>query len=223
MQEKTGRKTAKMLFPCCCLRAWRLDAQFLTRNALGVYQVCVCVSLCVHVFVCLETGCSVFALECSVSISGVCVCVSVSVCPCVRVDVCVSDSEYAGFVSDLCVCVRVCVCHLYVFERVCPACVLYVCVSCVHVPVSLYVPVPVPTHTHRTFNDRIAKSPVLFYYHLHYVCVWLSYSIITRAACVCVQAQVQAQTLSHAHMTNTHIIIIEILRNNRQNSVSRAS
>jgi hypothetical protein len=38
IQERTGRSTAKMLFPCCCLRAWRLDAQFLTRSALGVYQ-----------------------------------------------------------------------------------------------------------------------------------------------------------------------------------------
>jgi len=51
IQERTGRKTAKMLFPCCCIRAWRLDAQFLTRNALGVYQ-----------YVVIRTCCSIMAL-----------------------------------------------------------------------------------------------------------------------------------------------------------------
>lgn len=51
IQEKKGRKTAKMLFPCCCLRAWRLDAQFLTRSALGVYQ-----------YVVIRTCCSITAL-----------------------------------------------------------------------------------------------------------------------------------------------------------------
>ncbi|EKX47756.1 hypothetical protein GUITHDRAFT_69286 [Guillardia theta CCMP2712] len=36
--EKKGRGKAIMLWPCCCMTAWRLDAQFLTRCSLGVWQ-----------------------------------------------------------------------------------------------------------------------------------------------------------------------------------------
>uniref|UniRef100_A0A7S0EV46 Uncharacterized protein n=1 Tax=Hanusia phi TaxID=3032 RepID=A0A7S0EV46_9CRYP len=36
--EEKGRGKAIMLWPCCCMTAWRLDAQFLTRCSLGVWQ-----------------------------------------------------------------------------------------------------------------------------------------------------------------------------------------
>jgi len=165
MQEKTGRKTAKMLFPCCCLRAWRLDAQFLTRNALGVYQVCVCVfvsvclcmSVCPCVCVCVETGCSVFDLECCVCIWSLCVCVCVCLSVCVSVCTCMCVHFWLGIrwacIRFVCVCVCVCVPCIYVCERVCPVCVPYVCVSCVHVPVSLYVPVPALHDTHTSHSQ----------------------------------------------------------------------
>eukprot|EP00960_Hanusia_phi_P046435 757823-Hanusia_phi.AAC.7 len=39
--EEKGRGKAIMLWPCCCMTAWRLDAQFLTRCSLGVWQVSV--------------------------------------------------------------------------------------------------------------------------------------------------------------------------------------
>jgi hypothetical protein len=35
IQEKEGRTHVKMLSPCCWMKPWRLDAQFLTRSALG--------------------------------------------------------------------------------------------------------------------------------------------------------------------------------------------
>eukprot|EP00961_Rhodomonas_salina_P252000 3406676-Rhodomonas_salina.1 len=39
LSERQGRSQAKMLWPCCCAYAWRLDGQFLTRCSLGIFQV----------------------------------------------------------------------------------------------------------------------------------------------------------------------------------------
>uniref|UniRef100_A0A7S0MZZ2 Uncharacterized protein n=1 Tax=Cryptomonas curvata TaxID=233186 RepID=A0A7S0MZZ2_9CRYP len=36
--SKHGKTVAKHPFPCCCLMPWQLNAQFLTRSSLGVWQ-----------------------------------------------------------------------------------------------------------------------------------------------------------------------------------------
>ena len=54
ISAKTGRKQAKMLMPCCCLYAWRLDGQFLTRCSLGVFQYVLIRTLCATIACILE-------------------------------------------------------------------------------------------------------------------------------------------------------------------------
>mmetsp|Transcript_18322 Transcript_18322/g.28547 ORF Transcript_18322/g.28547 Transcript_18322/m.28547 type:complete len:352 (+) Transcript_18322:670-1725(+) len=43
-----------MLWPCCCMKAWRLDAQFLTRCSLGVWQYVLIRTLFATLAICLE-------------------------------------------------------------------------------------------------------------------------------------------------------------------------
>ena len=50
--QRTGRATAHMLFPFCCLRPWRLDAEFLWRCQFCTFQ---------YVFVRLALSIAVFA------------------------------------------------------------------------------------------------------------------------------------------------------------------
>lgn len=55
IQDSTGHKTANKLITCwLCPPSWRLDSQFLTRSALGVYQYVVLRTTCAAIACILE-------------------------------------------------------------------------------------------------------------------------------------------------------------------------